>query len=803
MAGAHHTANTLFNCMRGGIFAAGYTIDSADLQAFIATRNPALLREQHAFFVALPERIGVRALRSMAAASSVADLERLCSEYLPLTFSRRHGDPSRPWNNFTINIANPDGTRRLDYQGNWRDLFQNWEPLGYAFPGYLEGMIATFLSATTADGYNPYRVARSGVEWESPEPENPWANIGYWSDHQIIYLLKLLEALECCEPGRLHALLKRRVFSHVDVPYRIKPYADLLADPAASIVFDWEREQLIAARVAEHGSDGKLLHDSDGRVIHVGLGEKLLLLLLAKLVNFVPEGGIWMNTQRPEWNDANNALVGKGLSVVTLAYLRRFLVFCRTLLAGGPNELAVSTELRDLFDTVFAGLRASAPAIEHGFDDLRRRALMDRLGLAGDSYRARIYSAGLSGTQRLISRDRILEAFDLTLAFVEHSLRANRRPDGLYHSYNTLRLSADQAAIDRLTIMLEGQVAILSSGMLDPDESLALLSSLRSSPLYRADQQSYMLYPDRDLPGFRHKNCLSAEQISGLQLVAALEAAGDSRLISRDIEGVYHFCGDFRNARDLHAALDQFAADPVYAELVQAERARIAALFEQTFRHAEFTGRSGSFFAYEGLGSIYWHMVAKLLLAAQENYIQAMDRGDSPTSLAGLAAAYHDIRSGLGFCKGPAAYGAFPTDPYSHTPAGRGAQQPGMTGQVKEELLTRMGELGVTISAGRIAFRPHLLDPTEWGSTAARFDYVDLDGQRRSLELPPHSLAFTLCQTPVIYRRAESARINLRYRDGSEHSIEGVSLDAAPSRRIFDRDGAIALIRVDVMIETE
>jgi hypothetical protein len=28
--------------------------------------------------------------------------------------------------------------------------------------------------------------------------------------------------------------------------------------------------------------------------------------------NLIPEGGIWMNTQRPEWNDANNALVGNG-----------------------------------------------------------------------------------------------------------------------------------------------------------------------------------------------------------------------------------------------------------------------------------------------------------------------------------------------------------------------------------------------------------------------------------------------------------------------------------------------------------
>jgi hypothetical protein len=39
--------------------------------------------------------------------------------------------------------------------------------------------------------------------------------------------------------------------------------------------------------------------------------------------NLIPEGGIWMNTQRPEWND-NNALVGNGVSMVTLCYLRDF-----------------------------------------------------------------------------------------------------------------------------------------------------------------------------------------------------------------------------------------------------------------------------------------------------------------------------------------------------------------------------------------------------------------------------------------------------------------------------------------------
>ena len=82
-------------------------------------------------------------------------------------------------------------------------------------------MVAVFLDATTADGYNPYRISRSGIDWEVPEPSNPWANIGYWSDHQVIYLVKLLEASRRFHPGRLEALVDRAVFTHADVPYRI------------------------------------------------------------------------------------------------------------------------------------------------------------------------------------------------------------------------------------------------------------------------------------------------------------------------------------------------------------------------------------------------------------------------------------------------------------------------------------------------------------------------------------------------------------------------------------------------------
>ena len=60
------------------------------------------------------------------------------------------------------------------------------------------------------------------------------------------------------------------------------------------------------------------------------------------------------------------------------------------------------------------------------------------------------------------------------------------------------------------------------------------------------------------------------------------------------------------------------------------------------------------------------------------------------------------VRDGLGYRKDAAAHGAFATDPHSHTTAEGGAQQPGMTGQVKEELLTRWGELCLRVQGGRI-----------------------------------------------------------------------------------------------------
>lgn len=793
LSAEHHFANVLFNVMRGGTFANQYMIDKADLLTYINAHDHNAL-DQHADFVAnLPDTFSTQHLKQLADSHGSAELVRLCYTYMPLTFSRRHGDPSRPWNRFAIRLTNPDGTPQLNYEGNWRDIFQNWEALAYAYPEFIDSMLCVFLNATTIDGYNPYRVTRDGIDWEVPEPNNPWANIGYWSDHQIIYLQKLMEVCERFYPGKLQSLLTRPVFAYANVPYRIKRYDRITRDPYNTIDFDWDSEHAIESRVNKHGTDGKLLQDNNGKVVVTTLAEKLLNLLLAKLANFVPDGGIWMNTQRPEWNDANNALVGKGLSVVTVAYLRRFVDFFQQILTSAAEKLVITQELHTFFVAIDSTLTTSNFAASPQ-SDMQRRAVLDAFGTAASDYRWKCYENGLSGKVVHVSRDQLTSFLTIVQTAIDTTLAANRRDDAMYHAYNTLDLRDGTARIHHLYPMLEGQVAILSSGLLTPEATLELLTQLRKSALYREDQHSYILYPDRELPGFLSKNTVEGTRAGSLKLVQTLIQRNDPRLIVRDEAGKYHFGGDIRNARDVSALLSGLAADPELTDMVASESAEILDLFEQVFSHAMFTGRSGSFFAYEGLGSIYWHMVSKLLLAVQENIYRAA--AVQSEALSGLIDAYYDIRAGLGFNKSPGLYGAFPLDPYSHTPRDQGAKQPGMTGMVKEEILTRLGELGIVIEDGQIVLQPLLLRAVEFLQSPSTLQYWDTEDAEQQLPVPAGALAFTFCRVPVIVVRSDRNAFVAHLNDGGQETVEDYRLGHALSQHIFAHDGIVRQLTV-------
>ncbi len=788
-----HLSNTLFNVMRGGIYSNGYIINKDDFIDFLGSKNEPILIKYSGIIEELPDEFTIGELKTEFLKDSDAELQRFAYEYLPITFSRRHGDPSRPWNKFNIDVIQEDGTWKKSYEGNWRDIFQNWEALSYTYPEFIENIITLFLNATTIDGYNPYRISNKGIEWEITDPSDPWSFIGYWGDHQIIYLLKLLEISIKFNPGNLEEYLDAPFYTFANVPYRIKGYQDIVNNPHDTITYDESEEKRIQERIQKVGSDGKLIW-KDGQLLTASLTEKLLIPLLSKLSNFVPEGGIWMNTQRPEWNDANNALVGHGLSMVTVYYIHRYLKFLKDFYGRQDvSEFEISQESGAFFESIYKVFAQFSSDLDKGFTDKIRKEATDSLGLAGEAYRSQVYRK-ISGRIVSLSQEHIMEFIDLAISFIRQSIRANRRKDSLYHAYNLITLNESGYGIEHLYPMLEGQVAVLSSGFIDPQEALGILKSLRKSDLYREDQDSYLLYPDRQLASFMDKSKIEVEELQKSGLLKRLLEIGDRSIIQQDTEGRLHFNPEICNANDLRSAIARLK-DPAALELIK-EGEAIFEIYEEVFNHHSFTGRSGKFFGYEGLGSIYWHMNSKLLLAVQEIYYKALNENEPDREIKGLKSFYYDIKEGLGIKKNPEIYGAFPTDPYSHTPANKGAQQPGMTGQVKEDILSRMGELGITIQDGHIEFNDALLDPDEFLKGPTSFEYFDLKKRKAQLKLNEGTLAFLFCQVPIVYSLSESTGIQVQFNDGSSEKIVGGSLPTSISRKIFRREGSIHSIKV-------
>ena len=780
----YHYQNTLCNIMRGGLPENGYALKPGQFASYLTAHNSLLAERCKKWLADLPETLERDGLIERAKGSGDADLLRLAEEYLPLILSRRHGDPSRPWNRFDIRLKDESGDVLHHFEGNWRDIFQNWEALALSYPDFLGGFIAKFLNASTIDGYNPYRITSGGVDWEAPDPEDPWISIGYWGDHQIVYLLKLLELEAKIHPDALSDRLDTPCYVFADVPYRLKSWQAILDDPRDTIAFDSLREKHLKELKARMGADGLLLRDGEGQLVKVTLAEKLLLPALVKLANLVPGGGIWLNTQKPEWNDANNALAGSGLSVVTTGYLHRYVSAIEELVGNYPaDSLQFTSALAGLMDSLgelFTDPRWNQS--EELTGDARFK-LVKAAGLAAEKHRDQVYGPD-PGKKVSVDREVILTFLRTAREVLVKVLQQNQREDGLWHSYNILETSPtkDSMGVGRLSLMLEGQVSILSAGILTHRQSLNLLESLAKSDLRSSRHPTYLLYPDRELASFLEINKISEDAVRQVPALAEMVDHKDFRIVVEDEDCGFRFHPSITNHYTLRTELDEIG--------ITQDREAIEALYESVFNHQSFTGRSGSMFGYEGLGCVYWHMVSKLMVAAQEVALAAGEIG-APT-FRGLAAAYYSVQRGLGYRQSPESYGAFPAEPYSHSPGQAGAQQPGLTGQVKEGLLCRAGELGVAYENGRLSFRPSLL-------RAAEFEGLPAGPGREALE--EGVISFFVSRVPVTYHRVEGteeAHATIHLDDDSKEDVPGALLDPELTSEIIRGTGKVTGIEVDI-----
>jgi len=310
----------------------------------------------------------------------------------------------------------------------------------------------------------------------------------------------------------------------------------------------------------------------------------------------------------------------------------------------------------------------------------------------------------------------------------------------------------------------------------------------------------------KQLNTFMKRNIIPQELAEKSPLIMSLLHDGHKGFVLKDETGNIRFHHTIQQSSDVVKWLEQLDSNGEHS-------AFILEIYEHVFAHKQFTGRSGIMYKYEGIGCIYWHQNSKFMLSLQEVFTNAAaECNTNSTQLLELKDTYYRLQSGFGFHKTPKQWGAFPLEPYSHTPYGMPAQQPGMTGQVKEDILTRMAELGVRVKDGAIHFDMSLLNLSEFLTEPTIFRYIDVNGEWCEFPLPEKSLAFTICQVPVVYRLSNKNTIMICTNEmvyGSDFksvlgvsSILGASLSRADSLKIFARLGIVYRIEIWLNEET-
>jgi hypothetical protein len=124
-----------------------------------------------------------------------------------------------------------------------------------------------------------------------------------------------------------------------------------------------------------------------------------------------------------------------------------------------------------------------------------------------------------------------------------------------------------------------------------------------------------------------------------------------------------------------------------------------------------------------------------------------------------------------------------------------------MTGQVKEDVLSRFAELGVRIDEGILRFDPVLFESRELIKCETKFSFYSLRNELTSLSLPPGSFAFTVCQTPIVYQHSDRSAIVVHRGDDQQTREGSLQLTRAETMSLFSRDGAVT--QIDVLFNTD
>ena len=100
---------------------------------------------------------------------------------------------------------------------------------------------------------------------------------------------------------------------------------------------------------------------------------------------------------------------------------------------------------------------------------------------------------------------------------------------------------------------------------------------------------------------------------------------------------------------------------------------------------------------------------------------------------------------------------------------------------------------------GILGFDAGILKASEFLQEAENFNYVDVNQEKQSIALEKDSLAFTICQVPIVYKKASGCSTSVEFFDGPTKMFDANTLDIETTKHVFERTHKIKQITVFVV----
>jgi hypothetical protein len=386
-------------------------------------------------------------------------------------YSRKHGDPERDYNYFTLSP-----TFYSQGNGNYRDVNQNRRNDVWFNTDVGDSHVVSFLNLVQADGYNPLVVKGTTFHVEQPEKiddllgrrvrEDGRAALreflrksfapgdlmqfidthgialtvdvktllgeilelcarremadhgeGFWADHWT-YNLDLIESYLGLYPENLRILfLEKKEFSFYHNNHYVLPRAQRYVLTDAGV----RQYHAVAQDGAHDKAKGHVLRadNGHGEVYRTHLLAKMLCLVANKAATLDPSGiGVEMEADKPNWYDALNGLPGLlGSSSSETFEIKRV---CRFLLKAisdlsldDGDHISLFEELAVFIEQLRETLRDHPDALEYWFrsNDLK------------EGYRAGV-RYGITGREKQLSVGVIKDFLNLVIAKTGRGLDA-------------------------------------------------------------------------------------------------------------------------------------------------------------------------------------------------------------------------------------------------------------------------------------------------------------------------------------------------------------------------------------------